>query len=140
MPGRAIVVHSLDDARIALAAAAAVARPVRLFSAPAAAGYAGAGWFAQVTALASADFPQVQFEAVLDCGDGAGLVMAALREGLKTLRFTGPEAIAAKLSDMARASGARLIKSEIPALDLRSERDPIEAARAWLTSDGASLQ
>ena len=78
---RAITVHSLDQARAALAAAAALDRPVTLVSAPGAAGYAGVAWFRKVVDLAAADQPGVTVTAVLDCADKPGLVLAALRQG-----------------------------------------------------------
>jgi hypothetical protein len=45
---------------------------------------------------------------VIDCGDDAGLVMAALRAGCRDLLFTGPEELAAKLADMAGQVGGTL--------------------------------
>ena len=54
MTDRAIVVHSLDEARIALSAAAALNVPATLISATAAAGYLGPGWFEQMIAAAAA--------------------------------------------------------------------------------------
>lgn len=132
------MIHSLADARVALAAARATGTAVTLVSAPAAAGYAGAGWFAKVIAAAAAEFPEVAFDAVLDCGAGAGLVMGALRQGIATLRFTGEDTVAAKLADIAHAAGAELIRSDIPALDLRDARDPAAAAAAWLRGDSAT--
>ena len=50
MPGP-VLIHSLADARAALAAAAALGVPVTLASAPGAAGYAGPAWFGEVIAL-----------------------------------------------------------------------------------------
>ncbi len=129
---RAITVHSLDHARAALAAAAALGRPVTLVSAPGAAGYAGVAWFRKVVALAAADQPGVTVSAVLDCADKPGLVMAALRQGLSRVCFTGSRAAAAKLSAIATAQGAEIVARPRRALDLRGVADPEAACRAWL--------
>ena len=112
MSGRTILIHGLADARAALANARAAGEAVTLLSAPVAAAHGGAAWFAEVIAQAAREFPHARFEAILDCGDGAGYAMAALRAGIKTLRFTGSPEIASKLDDMARACGARVIRDE----------------------------
>ncbi|MBI3453192.1 MAG: hypothetical protein HY057_10295 [Rhodospirillales bacterium] len=136
MPRPAIIVRSLAEARAALAAAAALGRPVTLLSPPGAAGYAGPMYFGEMIAAARAEFPHAEIEAILDCGDAPGHVLGALRYGLKTLRFTGPHAAAAKLAEIAAASGARLIAGEIPALDLHGRDNAEAVCRAWL-ADGA---
>ena len=77
-----------------------VVRPLRLvlLSAPAAAGYAGPAWFAAIAAQVAVEFPALRVEAVLDCGDEAGSALAALRHGLKRVRFAGAEEAAARLA------------------------------------------
>lgn len=128
----AIMIHGLEQARAALAAAAELDRPVTLVSAPGAAGYAGAPWFLKVIALAAAERPEARWEAVLDCADKPGHVLAALRQGATTVRFTGPKQTAAKLVAIAEQSGARILTGRIAALDLLDEADPLAACRAWL--------
>jgi hypothetical protein len=96
-----VVVHDLDEARAALAAAAERGLPIQLRSAPGAAAYAGVGY---LRALGEA----VDHELIIDCGDDAGLVMAALRTGCRRLVFSGDEEIARKLADMAAQLGGRL--------------------------------
>lgn len=137
MPGP-ILVHSLDDARAALAAAAALGVPVTLASAPGAAGYAGPAWFGELIAAARGDHPDVSLTAVLDCGDAPGHVMAAVRWAMAAgggpfvLRFTGDPARDKALQEIAGAAGLRLIRDLEPGLDLRQARDPSTACRAWL--------
>lgn len=131
----AIVIHGLDDARTALRAAREAGCAVTLVSAPGAGGYAGAAWFDQVVRQACAEIPNAKVEAVLDCGDGAGLVMAALRQGLKTVRFAGDAATAAKLAEIAAAQGATVITQDVPALDLRLTRDRLASCRVWLAHE-----
>lgn len=132
-PPRSIVVHGLDHARAAAAAAAALGLPVRIVSAPGAAVYAGPAWFAEVAAAARRAHPQAEVEAVLDCGDSPGAVLAALRRGVETVRFSGPLAARRKLAVLAAASGARLEWRAAPALDLDGAPDPEAAAAVWLS-------
>ncbi len=132
MHGKAVIVHSLEHARAALAAAAGLGVPVTLASAPGAAATAGPGWFQEVVAQAGADFPQVAISAVLDCADRPGHVLAALRLGLARVRFTGEPALAAKLSAIAEQHGAELVTGDLPALDLRGRPRPEQACRDWL--------
>ena len=133
MSGKRIVVHSLADARVALAAARDLKVPVTLVSAEAAGGYAGASWFKALIDAAAAEFPEVVLTAVLDCGDEAGTVMNALRHGLKRVRFTGAAAALRRLKDIARQLGAEIETGKPPkALDLLDRRDPVAAARSYL--------
>ena len=132
----AVVIHDLAQAKAALAAAAACGRPVTLVSAPGAAGFAGAPWFLKVVALAAAEQPAATYDAVLDCADRPGHVLAALRQGAEAVRFSGSKATAAKLAAIAEASGARLVTGRIKAHDLRGLADPEAACRAWLGNKG----
>ena len=104
---RAIIVHHLDHARAALAAAAECGRPVILLSAAGAAGYAGAPWFLRVVALATDEHPEAQWDAVLDCADRPGHVLAALRQGAIAVRFTGSKATARRAWKRGRLSPRR---------------------------------
>ena len=128
----AIRVHSAANACAALRAAAALNLPVTLVSAPAASGYAGAGYFAALIALARAEFPNVAVTDVLDCGEAPGHVLGALRQGLKTLCFRGDGDTAAKLAAIARAQDATLVTEDLPALDLARVADAEAACRTWL--------
>ncbi len=129
---RIVVVHGLADAEAALGAAAALGVPVRLRSAPGAAAYAGAAWFQAAVAAARARAPAADAEAALDCGDRAGLALAALRQGLPLVRFTGARATAVKLAAIAARRGASLDTLRGPVLDLLDRPDAAAACRAWL--------
>ena len=123
-----IAVHDLAQARAALAAATRLGVAVRLRSAPDAAGYAGVGY---LKALGDG----LGHELLIDCGDDAGLVMAALRTGCRRLAFSGPDEIAAKLGDMAEQLGAefhheRAIPTDL--LVLAPESDASSVVAAWL--------
>jgi hypothetical protein len=137
---RFIVVHSLGDARAALEAGASLGVHVTLASAPDAGTYAGPGWFKAAIEAAAAAFPAAEFSHVLDCGDAAGMVLAALRQGLPRVRFTGPAATAARLADIAAQCGAVLERGPLaPALDLLDQRDPASSCRAFLAPEPGPL-
>ncbi len=134
---RFVVIHSLEHARAALAAAEAAGTSVTLASAEAAGGYAGPGWFKAIVDIAAAEFPGVVTTCVLDCGEEAGTVLAALRLGLRRVRFTGPAAAAARLNEIAAEIGAVIERDALePALDLCDETDPAAACRAFLAGAG----
>jgi hypothetical protein len=129
---RAVIVHGLDDARAALAAAAAAGSGVTLLSAPGAAGYAGFGWWRALIAAAREAVPHVAVEDVLDCDDLAGIAVEALHAGCRAIVFTGPEGQAAQLAALAEVCGARMLRAAPPALDLALPGARRRLA-AWLT-------
>jgi hypothetical protein len=129
---RAIVIHELAHARAALAAAAALGKPVELWSAPGAAAAAGAGWFDAVVRQAAGG---QTVTAVLDCHDRADLVQAALRQGLRHVYYAGPEAVARRLVDIAGQYGATLHRKRPLALDLLYCDNAEAACRKWLGGD-----
>jgi len=131
--GKRVIIHSLADARRALAAASALHAPVTLASAHGAGGYAGPLWFKGVVEAAAAEFPEAKTSAVLDCADEAGTVLLALRHGLKRVRFTGNAAARRRLEAIAAELGAEIETGARPAaLDLREAPDPEAALRAYL--------
>ena len=131
---RAVVVHGLDQALAAARAAAALGVPVRLRSAPGAAGYAGAAWFAELARAARRAAPDARIDAVLDCGESPGMVLAAIRRPVEAVRFAAPAAMRAKLAAIAESAGVRIDADPAPALDLAGEDDPDSACRAWLAA------
>ena len=130
----AIVFHSLAQAEAALSAGRELGVAVTLISAPSAAGYAGPGWFRSVVEQACAAHPDVDVAAVLDCGEFSGLALAALRDGVAVIRFSGDTAD--KIADIAGQLGARVIAGRPEALDLagieRRGWDMVRACRKWL--------
>jgi len=131
----AFVIHELDHARAALAAAEERGVAVELWSVPGAAAYGGAGWFQALVRHAAAERPRARFAAVLDCAGRADLAQAAWRQGLSRVCFTGPPLVAAKLADIARHYGATVHRRRPRALDLAAERDADAACRRWLGGD-----
>lgn len=135
---RPILFHSLTEARAALAAGAALGRPVTLISAPAAGAHGGAGWFLGLVAAAQAAHPDVAVTAILDCADLPGCVQAGLRAGVTDLLFTGDAETTARLTAIATTVGARVHSATRlpgPALDLRGTTDAEAACRRWLGAD-----
>ncbi len=133
---RVIVIHSPGHARAALAAAASLAVPVTLASAPGAGIYAGPGWFKAVIEMARAEFPTAVVSSVLDCGDAPGMVLAALRQGLKRVRFDGSDAVAERLAEIAAQCGAVIERTVLaPALDLLDRDDPEAACHDFLAAE-----
>jgi hypothetical protein len=130
----AIVFHGLAHAEAALVAAGELGVPVTLISAPSAAGYAGPGWFRSVVEQACAAHPGVEAMAVLDCGAFSGLALAALRDGVAVIRFSGDTGD--KIADIAEQLGAQVITVRPEALDLagveRRGWDRVRACREWL--------
>jgi hypothetical protein len=135
---RAITIHGLADARAALTAAQALRVPVTLISGPGGGSYAGPAWFNAVVREARAAFPDVRVTAILDCDDAAGHALGAFRAGTRAVRFTGRDDVAAKLRDIAAEIGAELITEDVETLDLRGQRDPIQACTAWLSAHVAA--
>lgn len=134
--GRAIVIHSLADARDALGAARDLRCPVMLASAASGAAALGAGWWQALIRQMRTEYPDVRFTALLDCGARADLVQSALRQGLTDLCFRGPPAVAGRLGEIAAQGGARLVRRRPPALDLLGTADPAASCRAWLSKTG----
>jgi hypothetical protein len=77
----AVIVHGLGDAVSALARG----EPVTLLSAPGAALYAGCAWWLALVEAAGTAHPNTTCIDILDCADGTGQAMAALRIGLTRL-------------------------------------------------------
>jgi hypothetical protein len=122
-----VVVHDRAQAEAALEVAAELGCAIWLRSAPDAAGYAGVGY---LEALGDA----LGHEMVVDCGDDAGLVMAALRTGCRRLAFSGPAAVSQRLGEMAAELGAWYRhEAEAPlVLCLSPDDDARSRCRAWL--------
>ncbi len=110
-----MVVHGLDDARLALDIGRAGGRRIVLLSAPGAAAYLGAGYFRALLDAAAAEYPGVPFEGVLDCGDNPGWALAALRVGIKRIVLDGNPEARRRVAAIARRLGAKLVDRRRPA-------------------------
>lgn len=99
----------LDSALAALRQARAEGAWLVLVSPPDAAAYLGAAYFWALVEAARAEVPGVAVEAVMDCGDGPGWALGALRTGFKTVVLTGNEETRARVSAIAKRLGARVL-------------------------------
>ena len=87
--------------------------------------------------MASEERPEGGVSALIDCGDQPGHVMAALRQGLKRVRFTGPKTTAKTLGELARQYDAEIVTGALRAHDLAhdpmDQAQPETACRRWLS-------
>ncbi len=104
-----VIVADWRQTQAALQTARLDGRAVFLFSPEGASSYLGAGFWKALQDKAEAEFPDLTFTLALDCADRAGDAMAALRAGVRTIVFSGPEEVAAKLRDMAGQLGATIL-------------------------------
>jgi hypothetical protein len=124
----AVVVHGLDDARLALAPR----RPVTLLSAPGAAVWAGVGWWRGLIMLAAQEHAGEICD-VLDCGDAPGRAMAALRAGQRRLVL---DPACPAFGRVAALAGLVLARRP-PALDLGAH-GAARRLEAWLRGEGSA--
>lgn len=88
------------------AARASGVAPV-LVTPPDAASFYGAGYLGALQARALAEFPDVAFRLIVDCGDAPGHALACLRAGVKLISMNPPDD---KVADIARQMGAELVR------------------------------
>ena len=123
----AVMVHGPADARLALSAGS----PVTLLSAPGAALYAGCGWWRALVDEVRAAAPDVAVADILDCAEGSGQALAALRLGQRLLVLwpsaPGWDAVAA----IAAEQGGAVLRAAPSALDL-SVRGAAQRLHDWL--------
>ena len=72
-----------------------------------AASFYGAGYLGALQDKARAEFPDVAFKLIVDCGDAPGHALACLRAGVKTISM---EPFNDKVADIARQMGAELVR------------------------------
>ena len=119
--------------RAALDAAEELGVPLVLRTAPGAAAYAGPRYLKRLVERAAGGGA---VEALIDCGDDAGLALTALDAGWRRVLFTGKPAVRAKLAAIAAKRGSQVSAARAPALDLLGISEPAAACREFL-GDGA---
>ncbi|MSO54256.1 MAG: hypothetical protein EXQ90_03910 [Rhodospirillales bacterium] len=127
-----IMIHTLEHARAALAAAEALDRPVTVISAPGAGAYLGAGVFQAIVTAARQDHPKARATFVLDCARYPGYALNAFRHGVDAVHVTVTPDLRRRLASIARQSKSRLVTPRWPILDLANEADAPAACRRWL--------
>jgi len=135
-PAACFTIHSLTHLRAALSAGAESGRPIVAVSAVGASGFAGAAWFAALVEQGRGEFPDVPLTAMLDCGDRAGDVPAAVRRGITHVIYNGPPELGRKLQDIAEQMGAVILTQRPTACDLIDSRDPFRTARVHCEAPG----
>lgn len=130
-----IRIHGADHMRAALTAARETGRAVVLISPIAT--QAGIGWWRRLMVQAAAEFPDVKFESMLDCGPSAGMALAAIRTKVGPLRVSVTPEILEKLSDIAQQAGVRAEGGGDHALDLLGMPDASRTCRDWLAAEDA---
>ncbi|MCH2393309.1 hypothetical protein [Oceanibaculum sp.] len=139
-PVKAVIVRTLDEALAALDAAREAGVAVTLLSPPGAAGTMGAGFWQALIEAAAEERPDARFTALLDCGPWPGFAMAALRQGVKGLVFTGDAETLTRLRGIAEACGATILDRapaalDPAALDPDTGRNQPAALRVWLAGE-----
>jgi hypothetical protein len=110
----AVVIHGLSDARVVLA----IGRPVTLLSAVGAALYAGCGWWHALVERASAEFPAVPIDDILDCADAPGPALGALRIGQRRIVLDPTVPGFAAVAEIAASLGCEVLSTRPEALDM----------------------
>jgi hypothetical protein len=106
------IIHDLPQALAALAASDATGIAIQIESAPGAAGYAGASWFAAVIEAARAAHPHARALAVLDCGAEPGLALGAMRTGVDAIRTRARPAARAKIKAIGQAAKVKVLEGK----------------------------
>ncbi|MDM7945139.1 MAG: hypothetical protein QUV20_02300 [Oceanibaculum nanhaiense] len=132
---RAVIVRTLAEALAVLDAAGEAGVAVTLLSPPGAAGTMGAGFWQALVAAAAEERPDARFAALLDCGPWPGFALAALRQGVKALVFTGNPETLARLRGIAERQGASILGQAPPALDPAAGRNKPADLRVWLAGE-----
>ncbi len=127
--GVVVRVHGWKHVAAALTAARESSRPVILVAPPNGTYTGGVGFWAAIEKRRQELFADVAAELVVDCDGAPGHVMAALRVGLRCLVFDGNAAARARLLDIVRQHGARLVPRPRATLDLIHEKDLLRACR-----------
>jgi hypothetical protein len=125
----AVIVHGLTDAVTAMRASRGAS--VTLLSAPGAALFAGCLWWRQVVRQAAEMVPHEHVSDVLDCADGSGAALSALRIGQRAIVLHPGSPGFPAVTAIAAARGAVVLTAPPPALDL-AERGAARRLDAWL--------
>jgi hypothetical protein len=135
MSPRAIITHTLDHARHALHAAAESGCSVTLQSAPDAAHSAGSLYLKAMVDAACEEYPGVECQLIVDCGDDAMTAFQALRCGHTKLLVHLNKDAEIRLRAIASSRHATLEDNGGETLDLATCRDAYGACSAWLQQD-----
>ena len=114
-----VAIHDLAQARATNEYGRSHGLELRIASAPHLAAFAGVGFLQAIEQALGRTI-------IADCGDDAGLVMAALRTGLREILFSGDERLRQPLQEMAQAVGGRVrFELEPPVIRFEPGEDPV---------------
>ena len=123
----AVIVHGMEDVRLAMRPQ----RPVLLLSAPAAALFAGCGFWLALIGRAGVEFPGGTMQNALDCADASGAALAAIRIGVRGLVLRPDAPGFAAVEAIAAERGLFLMTTRPCSLDL-SVRGSARHLESWL--------
>jgi len=103
----AILVRDWRSTEAVLQAARADGTSPILVTPEGAASFYGAGYLGALQERAEKEFPDVDFELIVDCADAPGHALACLRAGVKRISM---EPFNDKIADIAHQMGARLVR------------------------------
>lgn len=106
------IVHTLEQARTALKAAAENGGKIVLQTAPDAVFYAGSLYLFNMFKQAQENFPQVEAAFILDCGHAGAEAIIAMQNGHKNIKSTAKPEIRAKLKIIASEHGVNFIETD----------------------------
>ena len=72
-----------------------------------AASFYGAGYLGALQTRAETEYPDIDFELIVDCGNAPGHALACLRAGVRRISMSEPNP---KIADIARQMGAELVR------------------------------
>ena len=107
MVGEIVVVQDWRQMRATLLAARAASTSPILLTPEGAASRYGAGYLGALETRARAEFPDVAFTLIVDCGDAPGHALACLRAGVTKISMATWND---KIADIARQMGAELVR------------------------------
>ena len=107
MPNPVILVRDWRSTEAALLTARADGTSPVLITPVGAASFYGAGYLAALQARAETEFPDIEFELIVDFSEAPGHALACLRAGVKRISMSKPND---KIADIARQMGARLVR------------------------------
>ena len=129
-----MIVHTLNQAKAALAAAGACDVYITMRTSPGATYYMGLTGLKAVFEEAKETYPKVKHAVVVDCGFDAALAHRAMVMGFKQISFSGTKGMKIKLSKIGAQLSAKLVSPRIPsnAVDLSYTRQPKKACILYL--------
>jgi hypothetical protein len=84
---------------------------IELWSPENAAEIQGVLWFVMLRRALQSAFPDRNTKLVLDCGSRGDLAIEAFRQGLQDVALTAPAPVTAKVTEIAKTCGGRLISN-----------------------------